>query len=64
MRMGIVHMCIHVHVHVWQRDKNPNWMKMSAQGYPLVFNERQGNPHTTVQAAASPKTYFENLRHN
>ena len=29
---------------------------MSTQGHPLVFNERQGNPHTTGQAAACPKT--------
>ena len=31
-------------------------MKMSAQGHPLVFNERRGNPNSIGQAAASPKT--------
>ena len=30
--------------------------KCQAQGHPWVFNERQGNPHTTGQAAAGPKT--------
>ena len=45
-------------------------MKMSAKGHPSVYNEQQGNPHTTGQlapkqqgnpnttgqAAAGPKT--------
>ena len=30
--------------------------EMLAQGHPLVFNERRGNLHTTVQAATGPKT--------
>lgn len=30
--------------------------KMSAQGQPLVFNERRGNPNTTGQNVTGPKT--------
>ena len=37
-------------------DNNPTGMKMSAKGHPLIFNERWGNPHTTGQAVAGPKT--------
>ena len=33
---------------------SPGW-NMSAQGHQCVFNEGQGNPHTTRQAAAGPK---------
>ena len=40
---------------VWcRRENNPTGM--SAQSHPLVINEQQGNPHTTGQAAACPKT--------
>ena len=28
---------------------------MSAQGHPLILNERRGSTHTTEQAAACPK---------
>ena len=38
------------------KRQQPHRRKMSAQDHPLVFNERQGNPHTTWQAAADPKT--------
>ena len=31
-------------------------MEISAKCHPLVFNERRGNPHTTWQDAAGPKT--------
>ena len=42
--------------YICQKDRNPSGMKMSTQDYPLVFSEWWGNPHTTGQAAVSPKT--------
>ena len=39
------------------KRQQPNWEeKMSTQGHPWVFTEWCGNPHTTGQAAADPKT--------
>ena len=43
-------------MNIYQRDNNPIGMKMSGQGHSLVFNERQGSPHTTREAAAGHKT--------
>ena len=37
-------------------NETTTWMKMSAQGHPLVLDERQGNTYTTGQAATGPKT--------
>ena len=47
-----------INIQVWcicQRDQNPAGMKMSSQGHALVFNEWQGNSHTTGQAFAGSK---------